>query len=232
MAIFLPGSDTPACGGKRGSAVFQNTANGRVMRANVKSNQKLTSKWQKSKANMLAAVSNWQQLNATEQSEWDSLAATLPQVDACGITYYLSGQQLYNKGGKNRADQNQALPTTAPVAIDLPGLSINSIELNLSTETFEADITPFNVPDGNMFYYYATPPMSPGISTPPAASFIYLLNADEGDETDINLWLQYIAAVGPLDSQEDQAVFLKIIEADQASGISGTPIIAKTTIAV
>lgn len=230
MAIFLAGSNTPICGGKRGSAVFQNTANGRVMRANVKARQNKTSKWQKSKANLLAAVSNWRQLNATEQSEWDTLALTLPKTDACGNTYYLSGQQLFTQGGKNRADSGLALPTTAPNSVSLPGLTINSIEIDISDQTFIADINPLNIPVSNLWYYYATPPLSAGVSNPSAAAFIYLENAGEGDESDINLWNSYNDLVAPISGNVGQAIFLKIVEIDVDSGISIPPVVAKGVI--
>lgn len=230
MPIFTPGSNTPNCSGRKSSAVFQTTANGRIIRARVKPIRRISGISSKSRSNLLAVASNWRNLSPSEQSEWNALAETFPQYDSCGNEYYLSGQQLFIKGNQSRVAEGEAIQPVAPLEITNPEALIEEVTVTPGLNIMRFIVDPPNVPDDQYYKYYASAAVSAGLSSVAPGAYKIVGNTDEGDETDINVINQWLALYGPLSGLSGLKIFFRLIAQDKPSGIQGVPSYSSTII--
>lgn len=222
MPRYTPGTNPITCHGKRESVIFQNAGNGAVIRRRVAPTQKKKQRSTQSRSNLLTAASNWRNLSPSEQSEWQNLADTFPQTDSCGNNYFLSGQQLFIKGNKSLADVQDTISLIAPATISVASPTITSMNLNPGTNFIEFIINPANVPADNFFLYYATAPMSAGISSPPPGAFVFFADTVPTEETDININPTYEQTFGNPFLLPGNKIFFAVQAQQESSGIQGS----------
>jgi hypothetical protein len=165
MPIFTPGASTPICSGTRSSAVFQNTAAGRIFRARIKPLKKHPSTVNDTRAQFLYAASNWRTLTPTIQADWNTAAEGYTYFDSCGLPYTITGQMLFIKSAKRLAERGLSFPPIAPNVVSISTVDITSISFSLVLPVLRPNTSPGVVPSDVVLKIFATPPISASIAS-------------------------------------------------------------------
>lgn len=187
MPIYTPGSAPIVCNGVRGSAVWQNTANGPVIRQRVKPNNNWLTRKSIDKSRFYSCVTTWRSMTDTRRGQWEADTVFYPLVDSCGSSYTMNGLNLFVRGSMGRLYRGTFITINRPgnTAVGTP--SIQFFTINAGAVTFSVNSLPSPVPAGTSGMIYATPPLPPGISTPSEGIFQFLRTFDQGDGGAYNL---------------------------------------------
>jgi hypothetical protein len=174
MPIYTPGASPIVCNGHRDQVVWQNTANGPVIRRKTYNKRFLGVLSTSSRARMLSAVGAWKNLTSMQQIAWDAAASSFVYTDSCGNNYTLSGQQLFFKSAKRLLDRPAAINTATPSPIGLGTAVINFLTINAGTNNFTVNADPAPLPGNTFGKLEATQPLPPGISNPGTSGYYFL----------------------------------------------------------
>lgn len=172
MAKFSPSSLVSQVSGKVGGIVFSPSRNQQTIRNNSHVTVNRNINTSRIKAYTPSLISQFNLLSTDLKKAWVDRAAFFPVYDRFGKKLFLSGQNLFIKANINRLLGNQLLITSPPEVANYSAFP--SYELIYSPGQIEFSFNA-NVPlVGDIVYYYATKPLSPGISNVDKSKYRYL----------------------------------------------------------
>lgn len=108
---------------KVGGNVFTKVRSGAMVRIKVSPTQPRTAAQTAVRSNFTALSKSWDTITQAQRNGWIALAASLPQKDIFGNTYYMTGIQLYQQLNRNLQSISVATISDAPasVSVGAPG---------------------------------------------------------------------------------------------------------------
>lgn len=146
---------------KVGGNVFTKVRSGPMVRIKVSPTQPRTAAQQAVRSNFTALSKAWDALTQTDRDGWISLAASLPQKDIFGNTYFLTGLQLYQQLNRNLASIGVAKISTAPASVTVG--SPGALTIVATAGTPALTVTSATAPAaGEVPLIFATKPLNAG----------------------------------------------------------------------
>jgi len=108
---------------KVGGNVFTKVRSGPMVRIKVSPAQPRSAAQTAVRSNFTTNSKAWDTITQTQRNGWIALAASLPQKDIFGNTYYMTGLQLYQQLNRNLQTIGVAVISDAPasVSVGAPG---------------------------------------------------------------------------------------------------------------
>lgn len=125
----------PAVGpmsGSVGANVYSHNKGGAYVRARKIPTNPTTSRQLQMRTILAQCSAAWKGLTSTNRSNWTNYAATKPQVDSLGQTFYLTGHQMFVAVNARRLYMGAAILTDPPTALDPAPLTSASVALAAS----------------------------------------------------------------------------------------------------
>ncbi len=213
MAKIVP-ADASAISGRRGGIVYSHNRNGYYTRAFVTpvnprtSTQTIRRSWFGDSAQL------WRGLTDAQRTGWSSQAANINRTDRVGLTYNLTGLQLFIGNNQNRLLVGQARVTNAPSWGTLPTWSFGAITI-LDDGTFDVAYTAGNIAASRRFYIYASAPVSAGRSFIRKSELRFITSIASNAASPLDLYTAYEAVHGAIGTgQVGLKIFLKVVPVD------------------
>jgi hypothetical protein len=147
---------------KVGGIVFTKVRSGPMLRIKVSPTQPRTSAQTAVRAYFTTLSKAWDTITQSQRNGWLALAASLPQKDVFGGTYYLTGLQLFQLANRNLQTIGVATIQDAPAGLSVgaPGaLTVVSAVGPPITLTVDAAVEPAA---GEVPVIYAAAPLNAG----------------------------------------------------------------------
>lgn len=171
--------------------------------------------------------SGWRDLTIEERDTWLAGAENYPFVDIFGDQKFLSGQALFNKLNNNLEKINQPRIVDLPAPVSIPGLRLDSVNVNLgldgsSIDSIVANVRPEDIPTGFRAVVFATPPLPAGISfVKPRFRFLTPITSSSGGE--INFTSAYTSRFGG-NAPENTRIWVRIALVSMTTGQQSVPV--------
>ena len=146
---------------KVGGNVFTKVRSGPMVRIKVSPTQPRSAAQTAVRSNFSSLAKSWSTITQAQRNGWIALAASLPQKDVFGNTYFMTGLQLYEQCNRNLNSIGVATISVAPatLAVGAPGALTLVATAGVPTFTVDAATEPAA---GEVPLIFATKPISPG----------------------------------------------------------------------
>lgn len=143
----------------------------------------------------------WKTLTAAQRGGWSGLANQLPQVNALGDSYLLTGQQLYIGYNQFRLYAGLSIVTDAPTLDAAPIISPTLLTVTgsgtVANRVMTITYSP-NIATGQSLRIYATAPASAGISYFKSSQYRLVAVLTAPQPSPLNIRAAYQAVFGDL----------------------------------
>lgn len=157
MAIYTLPPGVSRLNRSRSGATFTANSSGFIIRKKRKPLLKKSGKNSKSKSNFLNVISSYRKLSPGQKNQWKSKTPQFLRTSSLGISYQLTGPQLFQALNKNRVDAGFSIRTQSPSAIVFPTHQITSAVMSISPSEIIASLDDNNIPSGFEFQFWASP---------------------------------------------------------------------------
>lgn len=230
-AKFTPGAIVSEIRGKIAATVFSRNRGGAVIRNRIKPINRRSLGQSTRRQTLGSLASSWRGLTEAQRDSFNTAAPNFPIQDVLGQTIFLSGEQLYIRLNANLILIGEAQITTAPAPFAFAVFTATvTAEDPTVAASFSVGFTPTPLTAGNTLAVYATPPLSPGVSAPPASRFRFVGVIAAAATSPADLLSEYQALFG--DPVAGQKIFIELRPIAEASGQPGTPLRASTVVTV
>lgn len=226
MAIIQFGDIITGMRGKVGGALYGNSPAGFTKRNKPVPIQPISAARTSVRSRFSYLQGLWKTLTDAQRTAWQAATINFPRVNSLGITYYLTGINLfcYCNMGQLYIGQPVILDPPAPWSFEEYSYGVQSI--SVGSMDFEYNFI-FTASLGLAFDTWATPSISPGISSP-RNNFIRLGSYPDTTTMPYNIWGLYVAKIGvPLIGQK---VWLRTTPTVVGRGLQATPLITSVTV--
>jgi hypothetical protein len=213
MAKFVP-ADASAISGRRGGIVYSHNRNGYYTRAFVTPVNPRSSSQTVNRNRFGDTAALWRGLSDSQRTGWTVQAQNVNRTDRVGLSYNLTGLQLYNGNNQNRLLVGQARTSDAPAFGTLPGISITSVDL-FDDNTVQLNYTAGNTSAARRFLIYATAPVSAGRSFIRSSEYRFVQAILSNAASPASLDAAYTALFGSLSTKVGMKVFFKVVPLDE-----------------
>lgn len=202
MAKITFGAFVTDIKGKVGSTVFQANKAGAFVRNKVVPANPQTTPQVRVRSDMSAISAAWRGLTEEQRLAWSAAAPNFPYQDRLGQTKTYSGQQLFVKLNLQLLSVNpsQSLVTTPPLAVELPGgtIDLDSVENQTTAMNIGIDVNVTGyVQADHWLEIEATPGLSPGVMRPALSKFRLVTVANPANLTAlVNIGTAYTDVIG------------------------------------
>lgn len=208
MANITPSSLVGEARGKLGNQIYSRNRGGAYVKAYASPVQPDTIPQLDRRADLQSAVSNWQGLSESVRNDWLLYAEELNRKN----NYFGSRKRTAYNIFIERCLNLQVVGSSFPNVIDRSDFSpIFSISWDTCTSSsLVFSITSSNVPDFCIFTVFASPTLSPGVSSPKSTRFSYIGNAGVENGITSNFLSSYQSIFPAQDFTAGRKIFVKL----------------------
>lgn len=223
MALIQFGDIVTGMRGSVGGATYGNSPAGFTKRNKPVPIQPISAVRTTTRSRFTYIQGLWRTLDDDQRTAWQAATINFPRVNSLGITYYLTGINLFCYCNMGQLYIGQPIITDPPAPWSFEEYSYGDQFIDVSALDFDYNFI-FTPSLGIAFDVWATPSISPGISSP-RNIWVRLGSYPDSTSMPFNIWNLYVAKVGiPLVGQN---VWVKTIPTVVGRGLQATPVISK-----
>ncbi len=212
--------------GKLGGHVAQKGTYGNVLRTKVSPINRRTVPQQNRRAGIAELSRDWGTLTEVERTSWNNFAKTNPVTDVFGNAMNLSGFNMFCKVNLNF--DTVGLPRSKQDRKDRREYRrVYRALASGATDGFIID-SPTPIDPGTKIALYATPSISPGLSSG-GSRYSQIAILSDADTFPHDIATEYALVYGPIVAVGEK-IFIKLVQISDVSGFAAPPVIASTII--
>lgn len=182
--------------------------------------------------NRLAGLSaGWRGLTAAQRDAWNSAVGDYAKTDVFGDLRNPTGFNLFQRLNNNLLNIGESQISSPPAVVAVDAFTSLSLAAEDGTvaEAMTLTFAPAIAADHKV-KVYATPPLSAGISFV-QSEYRQIAVMDDGDSSPYNLLSEYQAIFGSTGAA-GQKIFVKVIQVEDSTGITGVPLESSAIVTV
>lgn len=224
MAKILFGDNIADMRGKVSGSVYARNRYGAIRRTKTSPVNRQTSYQMAVRQSFASFATQWRELEQEQRNGWNDAAPNFQITNVFGQQKTLTGLALFVSLNQNLATIGETMISDAPAPGALPTISFTQIVFQEGgAYSIEAALSGSN--EGIDILWYATPPVSPGISTG-KNKFRFIQFTEETSSTDLHI--NYNTRFAPLTA--GQKVFVQARPMNNTTGQAGVPISTYTIV--
>lgn len=221
MAIIQFGDIITGMRGSVGGATYGNSRSGFTKRNKPIPTQPVSSERGLARGLLAFWQGQWRTLTDTERAAWNAATANFPRVNSLGITYYLTGINLFSAFNINLALANETAITAPPAPFSFPSFVPDVGSNSVAGSSMLLSVTPFPDPSWELVIE-SMRGQSPGVQSP-RGQWFRLEVLTSGASNPQNLWNDYEGRLGiPIIGTR---VFVRCTPQAVGTGQQGVPVI-------
>lgn len=174
MAIYAAGSTASDIRGSIAGTTYSRNKGGLYMRGRVAPINRRTTAQTLVRANFGANSKAWAGLTSDQRTAWTMFAAANPLVNVLGASIIVSGIAMFQKLNQVLKQIDAATISDPPSDLSVPALAaVTGLAVDSTAVTFTVNTLTQAVVSGAKYYFFATPPLSPG-RTPQTSQFRFI----------------------------------------------------------
>lgn len=208
MAKLTPSVIVGNMSGKIAGSVLLNGVGSQSIRPRAHRKRAQSARQQLTSGSISALSRLWKTLSAAVQANWSAAAASYPINDRLSQVIYPTGFALFCGINTTRRIANIDYTTDTPAPQSLP--PVIDAFLDATTTTFEVYINFDTPPDPFRLLFYASRPVSPGISSFSKSDLVFIRAEVAQEDTIYDLTTFYQLVHGSLSNKAGQKVAVEV----------------------
>lgn len=204
--------------GKLGGHVFTKARSGATLRTKVTPVNGQTSAQGAVRSRFATLSQSWRTLSEEQRIAWNNKATSVGKTNIFGDSYYPSGKNLYVAININILTAGGAAINIPPADVALPDVLLSGITFDSLAGALEVSLQSLVNPTGNTAIIFCSPNLSQGVfNSSGRERFVAAVNLT-GTSTVADIYADYVAKYGAL--QSGSKIFVKVKIVNASSGQS------------